>query len=66
MADWTRDAQRHAQEQAAAKLLAAVKGGQSLADAAAVAGVTVRRTPLVARGGAPRACRRNSSRRCSR
>ena len=49
-ADWTHDAQRHAQEQAAAKLLAAVKGGQSLADAAAVAGVTVRRTPLVTRG----------------
>jgi peptidyl-prolyl cis-trans isomerase D len=48
--DWMRDAQRHAQEQAAAKLLAAVKGGQSLADAAAVAGVTVRRTPLVTRG----------------
>ena len=52
VADWTRDVQRHAQEQAAAKLLAAVKGGQSLADAAAVAGVTVRRTPLIARGGA--------------
>ena len=51
-ADWTRDAQRHAQEEAAAKLLAAVKGGQSLADAAAVAGVTVRRTPLVTRGSA--------------
>ena len=50
-ADWTHDAQRHAQEEAAAKLLAAVKGGQSLADAAAVAGVTVRRTPLVTRGG---------------
>jgi peptidyl-prolyl cis-trans isomerase D len=48
-ADWTRDARRHAQEQAAAKLLAAVKGGQSLADAATVAGVTVRRTPLVTR-----------------
>jgi peptidyl-prolyl cis-trans isomerase D len=51
-ADWKHDVQRHAQEQAAAKLLAAVKGGQSLADAAAVAGVTVRRTPLVARDGA--------------
>ena len=51
-ADWKHDAQRHAQEQAAAKLLAAVKGGQSFADAAAVAGVTVRRTPLVTRGGA--------------
>ena len=49
-ADWTRDAQRRAQEQAAAKLLAAVKGGQTLADAATVAGVTVRRTPLVTRG----------------
>ncbi|MEJ0015233.1 MAG: peptidyl-prolyl cis-trans isomerase [Acetobacteraceae bacterium] len=49
-ADWTQDAQRHAQDQAAAKLLAAVKGGQSLADAAAVAGVTVRRTALVTRG----------------
>jgi peptidyl-prolyl cis-trans isomerase D len=49
-ADWTRDAERHSQEQAAAKLLTAVKGGQSLADAAAVAGVTVRRTPLVTRG----------------
>lgn len=49
-ADWMRDAQRHAQEQAAAKVLAAVKGGRSLADAAAVAAVTVRRTPLVTRG----------------
>ena len=50
--DWTHDAQRHAQEQAAAKLLAEVKSGKSLADAAAVAGVTVRRTPLITRGGA--------------
>jgi peptidyl-prolyl cis-trans isomerase D len=49
-ADWARDVQRHAQEQAAAKVLAAVKGGQSLADAATVAAVTVRRTPLVTRG----------------
>lgn len=48
-ADWTHDAQRHEEEQAAAKLLASVKGGQSLADAAAVAGVTVRRSPLVTR-----------------
>ncbi|HET7881154.1 MAG TPA: peptidyl-prolyl cis-trans isomerase [Acetobacteraceae bacterium] len=47
--DWTKDARRHAQEQAAARLLAAVKGGQSMADAAAVAGVTVRRTPLATR-----------------
>src|SRR5262249_54017949 len=35
-ADWTHDVARRAQEQAAAKLLAAVKGGQSLGDAAAV------------------------------
>jgi peptidyl-prolyl cis-trans isomerase D len=49
-ADWTRDAQRHSQEQAAAKVFAAVKGGQSLADAATVAAVTMRRTPLVTRG----------------
>lgn len=48
--DWTHDAQRHAEEAAAAKLLTAVKGGQSLADAAAVAGVTVRRSPEVTRG----------------
>jgi peptidyl-prolyl cis-trans isomerase D len=47
--DWTRDQRRHAEETAAAKLLSAVKGGQSLADAATVAGVTVRRTPLVTR-----------------
>lgn len=50
-ADWTHDAERHTEEVAAAKLLTAVKGGQSLADAAAVAGVTVIRTPLVTRGG---------------
>jgi peptidyl-prolyl cis-trans isomerase D len=50
-ADWTHDAERHAQEHAAAKMLAAIKSGQSIADAAAVAGVTVRRTPLVTRGG---------------
>jgi peptidyl-prolyl cis-trans isomerase D len=47
--DWTRDQRRHIEEEAAAKLLTAVKGGQSLADAATVAGVTVRRTPLVTR-----------------
>ena len=35
------DQQRHAAEAKAAKLLTAVKGGQSLADAAAVAGVPV-------------------------
>ena len=47
--DWTDDQRRHSEEETAAKLLTAVKGGQSLADAATVAGVTVRRTPLVTR-----------------
>jgi peptidyl-prolyl cis-trans isomerase D len=51
-ADWTADQQRHAAEEKAAKLLAALKGGQSLADAAAVAGVAVSRTPEVTRGAA--------------
>ena len=49
--DWAHDARRHAEEQQAAALLAKVKGGQSLADAATVAGVAVRRTPLVTRDG---------------
>ena len=49
LADWTHDQQRHTQETAAAKLLDAVRHGQTLADAAAVAGVTVTRTPLTGR-----------------
>jgi peptidyl-prolyl cis-trans isomerase D len=49
LADWTKDAVRHEQEQAAAKLLESVKGGQPLEDAATVAGLTVRRTPLTGR-----------------
>ena len=49
LADWTRDTVRHTQETAAAKLLTAVKQGQTLANAAAVAGVTVTRTPLTGR-----------------
>jgi peptidyl-prolyl cis-trans isomerase D len=49
LADWTHDAVRHAQETAAAKLLTAVQHGQTLADAAAIAGVPVRRTPLSGR-----------------
>ena len=50
--DWTADQQRHAAEEKAAKLLTALKGGQSLADAAAVAGVPVTHTPEVTRGAA--------------
>jgi peptidyl-prolyl cis-trans isomerase D len=49
LADWTHDAVRHTQDAAAAKLLTAVNGGQKLADAAAVAGLTVTRTPLSGR-----------------
>ena len=52
LADWTHDAARHTQETAAAKLMTAVKQGQKLADAAAVAGVPVRRTPLSSRAQA--------------
>ena len=48
-ADWTRDAIRRTQEEAAAKLLAAIKGGQSLEDAATVAGVQIRTLQAVGR-----------------
>jgi peptidyl-prolyl cis-trans isomerase D len=54
-ADWNADQLRHEAETAAAKMLTALKGGQSIADAAAVAGVPVRRTPLAMRDAAPRA-----------
>lgn len=47
--DWLRGARRRAQEAVAAKLLAAVKGGQSLDDAATVAGVRLQRTEPVSR-----------------
>lgn len=47
--DWVADQRRHGAEEKAAKLLTSVKGGQTLADAAAVAGVPVNRTPLVER-----------------
>jgi peptidyl-prolyl cis-trans isomerase D len=49
LADWTQDAVRRVQNAASARLLAAIDKGQSIADAALVAGVTVRRTPLVDR-----------------
>jgi len=48
-ADWTHDMVRHIQETAAAKLLSALQHGQKLADAAAVAGVAVVRTPPTGR-----------------
>jgi peptidyl-prolyl cis-trans isomerase D len=46
-ADWTHDAIRHAQEEASAKILAAVKSGEALPVAAA--GLTVRRLPPAGR-----------------
>ena len=49
IADWTHDAERHTQNVAATALLTAVKGGQTLAAAAAAAGLTVTRTPLSGR-----------------
>jgi peptidyl-prolyl cis-trans isomerase D len=48
-ASWRRDAMRHAENEAASKLLAALQDGQSMEDAATVAGVHVERTPAVTR-----------------
>lgn len=48
--DWERDARRHAEDIVAAKLLAAVKGGQTLEDAALKEGLRVQRTAPLARG----------------
>jgi len=48
-AGWSQDAREKAQEKVAAAMLTAVKGGESLADAAAKAGASVRATPLVTR-----------------
>ncbi len=50
-AGWTREARIKAQEAVAAGMLAAVRGGETLADAAAKAGGSVRTTPLVTRDG---------------
>jgi peptidyl-prolyl cis-trans isomerase D len=50
--DWTRDAVRHEREQVAAGILAAVKGGKTLAEAAAAAGLTARRLPATGRESA--------------
>lgn len=48
-ADATRAAQRRAQEEAASRMLAAVQAGQSLEDAATLAGSSLTRTPLTGR-----------------
>ena len=48
-ADWTQDQRRRAQDAAAAAMMTAVQGGQSFSDAATVAGVKPRLSPLVTR-----------------
>lgn len=48
--DFLHDARRRAQEVVAAKLLAEVKAGKSLEDAAVVAGLRAERTPALVRG----------------
>ena len=48
--DWTFEQQHHAQNEAAAAMLAAIQGGRNFADAATIAGVIPRLTPLVSRG----------------
>ena len=48
-ADWLRDAERHAQDEAATRLYTAVKSGGSLQDAAMAAGLPVQQTPPISR-----------------
>ena len=48
--DWTLDQRRRFQDQAATAMMTAVQGGKSFSDAATVAGVTPRLSPLVTRG----------------
>jgi peptidyl-prolyl cis-trans isomerase D len=49
LTDWTQDQLRHTQEIAATKLMTEAQHGQTLAQAAAGAGLTVTRTPLTGR-----------------
>jgi peptidyl-prolyl cis-trans isomerase D len=51
--DWVRETRRHEQDVIAARLLTAVKGGGSLAEAANLAGLKVQRTPALGRGKPP-------------
>lgn len=48
-ADWKQDQRRRAQDKAATAMMLAVQGGQSFSDAATVAGVTPKLSPLVTR-----------------
>jgi peptidyl-prolyl cis-trans isomerase D len=54
LADWRADQVRHGREAAAARVLAAVQGGQSLATAAAVEGAKVATTPAIGRAAPPK------------
>jgi peptidyl-prolyl cis-trans isomerase D len=47
--DWKQDQRRRAQDQAATTMMVAVQGGTSFSDAATVAGVTPKLSPLVTR-----------------
>jgi peptidyl-prolyl cis-trans isomerase D len=49
VADWTADARRHSQNVAATNAMEAIKAGQTIAAAAAIAGGTVQRLPPVGR-----------------
>jgi peptidyl-prolyl cis-trans isomerase D len=51
--DWTEAEIRRSREEQAARMLEAIKGGQSLADAALIADVPVVRLPEVSRGARP-------------
>ncbi len=53
LADWRADQVRRAQDVASTRLLGAVQGGQSLAEAASIEGVRVVATPPVGRGAPP-------------
>ncbi|MGI4977418.1 MAG: peptidyl-prolyl cis-trans isomerase [Janthinobacterium lividum] len=54
LADWRADEVRHGREAAAARLLAAVQGGQSIETAAAVEGAKVGTTPPIGRQAPPK------------
>ena len=67
LAAWKAEARRRSQEERAAGLLAATKGGKTLAEAASEAGASVpaRSAPSPATSSRTRPCRRNCWRHCS-
>ena len=48
--NWLHDARRHAQDIVAAKMMATIDAGGSMADAATIAGLQVSRIPAIGRG----------------